>query len=64
MMCFGLVAKSCLGTVWLEIVQKLVGQIDFFAKQGSAGIEQGCVRIKMHGHLGYGELIYPLLFIA
>ena len=45
MMRLGLVAKGRLGTTGLEIVEELVGQINFFAEQGPSGIEQFCFRI-------------------
>jgi hypothetical protein len=44
MMRLGLVAKGGLGAAGLEIMEELMGQIDFFAKQGPAGIKQCCFR--------------------
>ena len=50
MMGFGLAAKGCSGTAWLEIVEKFPGEIDFLAEKGSASIEQCCFRVKIHNH--------------
>ena len=58
----GLVAKSSFGAAGLEIIKKLVGQVDFFAEKGSAGIEECYFRIKIHGRQGFGSLpVLPFL---
>jgi hypothetical protein len=50
MMSLGLVAKGRPGAARLKIVEKFAGQVYLFAEKGSAGIEQGCFRLKVHGH--------------
>lgn len=52
MMGLGLVAEGCFCSAWLKVIEKFVGQGDFSAEEGSAGVDQSCFRMKGHSHQG------------
>ncbi|MEN8729771.1 MAG: hypothetical protein AB1Z51_08270, partial [Desulfuromonadales bacterium] len=48
MMSFGLTAESSFCAAWLQVVEKITRQVDFFSEEGSAGIKNSFFRMKMH----------------